>query len=77
MADEGNSTAKLIFWIYFLVTSYPAYNFISRQIAQRGADRNGLAIGVLLIGIDVAVLWWLWLMAYSGDVKRKLLGKRR
>lgn len=77
MADEGNSTAKLIFWVYFLVTSYPAYNFISRQIAQGGTDRNGLAIGVLLIGIDVAVLWWLWLMAYSGDVKRKLLGKRR
>jgi len=77
MAEEGNSTAKVVFWVYLFVTSYPAYNFVSRQIAQGGTDRNGLAVGILLIGIDLAVLWWLWLMAFSGDVKRKIMKTRR
>jgi hypothetical protein len=76
MEEEGNSTAKLIFWVYFFVTSYPAYRFITRQISEGGTDKNGLAIGILLIGIDLAVLWWLGLMAYSGDVKKKVFKKR-
>jgi hypothetical protein len=76
MEEEGNSTAKLIFWVYFFVTSYPAYRFITRQISEGGTDKNGLAIGILLIGIDLAVLWWLWLMAFSGDVKKKVFKKR-
>ncbi len=76
MEEEGNSTAKLIFWVYFFVTSYPAYRFITKQIAQGGTDKNALAVGILLIGIDVAVLWWLWLMAFSRDVKRKLINRR-
>ena len=76
MEEEGNSTGKLIFWVYFLVTSYPAYRFITRQISEGGTDKNGLATGILLIGIDLAVLWWLWLMAFSGDVKKKVFKKR-
>jgi hypothetical protein len=53
------------------------YKFVTKQIEQGGTDRNGLAIGIMLIGIDLAVLWWLWLMAFSGDVKRKIMKTRR
>jgi hypothetical protein len=76
MEEGSNSTGKVIFWAYFFVSSYPAYRFIAKQIAEGGADKNGLAVGILLIGIDLAVLWWLWLMAYSQDIKRKLTKKR-
>ncbi len=76
MEEEGNSTAKLIFWVYFFVTSYPAYRFITRQIEQGGTDKFSLAVGILLIGIDLAVLWWLWLMAFSRDVKKKVFKQR-
>jgi hypothetical protein len=77
MAEEETSTSKLVFWVYLFVTSYPVYKFVVKQVEQGGTDRNGLAIGILLIGIDLAVLWWLWLMAFSGDVKRKIMKTRR
>ncbi|HEX6881692.1 MAG TPA: hypothetical protein VF135_15075 [Terriglobales bacterium] len=71
MEEEGNSTAKLIFWAYLFVTSYPAYVFIKNRIEQRGGDQYSFAVGILLLGIDLAVLWWLYLMAYSGKKKRQ------
>jgi hypothetical protein len=77
MAEEGNSTAKLIFWAYFFITSYPLYVFIKTRIEQNGGDRFTLAVGILVVGVDLAVLWWLYLMAFSEDRKRKQFQKKR
>jgi hypothetical protein len=70
MAEEGNSSAKLIFWAYFFITSYPLYVFVKSRIEQQGGDRFTLAVGILVIGVDLAVLWWLWLMAHAEDRKK-------